>query len=275
MITEEAHKILKEMTRTSTIVLVERGNHAIIQAMQVCIRHNPSRHGIIIPDQGGWLTYQHYPKKLKQKIIMLKTKYGLLDLKDLDLRSKDACACIYENPAGYFAHQDTEKIFSICRKNGCLVILDVSGCLGDKKLCRGDHADIIVGSFGKGKPVDLGYGGFIASKDPDISLKAVEASFDAEKIPHLIKKLKKLPGRLKHLYLACSDIKEDLKGMKIIHPSKKGIVVVVKHESQAEKEKIISYCQEKDLEYTLCPRYIRVMEHAVCIEVKRLSTDTR
>jgi len=36
-----------------------------------------------------------------------------------------------------------------------------------------------------------------------------------------------------------------------------------------ERERLINYCNNEKLEYTLCPRSIRVKERAVCIEVKR------
>ena len=42
------------------------------------------------------------------------------------------------------------------------------------------------------------------------------------------------------------------------------------HNNDEEKDKIIKYCKENNYEYTLCPRYIRVNENAVSIEVKRL-----
>ena len=45
--------------------------------------------------------------------------------------------------------------------------------------------------------------------------------------------------------------------------------VIVKFNTDEEKEKIINYCDKNELEYTLCPRYIRVEENAVSIEVKR------
>ena len=42
-----------------------------------------------------------------------------------------------------------------------MLILDLSPSVGDKSvICE---ADIVLGSFGKWKPVELGYGGFVAA----------------------------------------------------------------------------------------------------------------
>ena len=58
--------------------------------------------------------------------------------------------------------------------------------------------------------------------------------------------------------------------MDIINPGKHGINVVIKFKDKEQKEKLIKYCKENKLEYTECPRYIRVEEDAVSIEVKRI-----
>ena len=41
---------------------------------------------------------------------------------------------------------------------------------------------------------------------------------------------------------------------------------------QEEKGKIIKYCEENNLQYTICPRYIRVNCDAISIEVKRIQS---
>ena len=88
--------------------------------------------------------------------------------------------------------------------------------------------------------------------------------------PLLEKKLKELKKRLNLLYGKAEKVKSDLKDFNIIHRDKKGINVIVKFDSDKEKEKIINYCKNNNLEYTLCPRYIRVMDKAISIEIKRL-----
>jgi len=48
------------------------------------------------------------------------------------------------------------------------------------------------------------------------------------------------------------------------------INVIIKFDDEEVKQRIIEYCKENNLEYTVCPRYIRVNENAVSIELKRL-----
>ncbi|MFO7711258.1 MAG: hypothetical protein R6V53_05830 [Candidatus Woesearchaeota archaeon] len=240
------------------VVLTSRGNVAIKEAL----KHVRSQGGerILIPDQGGWLTYQQFPPKLGLSCVEVKTDDAVFDLDDLARKAKDASALLYEQPAGYFAHQDMKRIYDICKKEDCLVIADVSGCIGDEEIFDPDAADIIVCSFGEGKAIDVGYGGLIAG---DIS---VAESFDHSHMRALEGKLHELPRRLRALYAVCDDIKQDFLSL---HHDRKGIVVVVPFEDEKTKEEIISYCGSEGFEYTECPRYIRVLRKAISIEVKR------
>jgi len=267
---------LKELINHKNIYLTSRGNKAIEYALSFI------NGKLLIPDQGSWLSYKKYAKKLGLEVVEVKTDDGIIDLDDLKQKVDDADALIYQNPAGYFAEQPIKEIYEIC-KDKCLVILDVSGCIGDKEMCDGDYADVIVCSFGKWKLIDLKYGGFISSnKELD-----VEEDFDLSHLDRLNKKLNKIDERLKFLYDKCDEIKKDLSGFDIIHKDKKGIVVVVgfKDEEEIRKEQnsflsqkpsvsrkseIIKYCDNKGYEYTICPRDIRVNCDAVSIEVKRL-----
>ncbi|MBI4141867.1 hypothetical protein HY484_03010, partial [Candidatus Woesearchaeota archaeon] len=43
----------------------------------------------------------------------------------------------------------------------------------------------------------------------------------------------------------------------------------VKFNNEQEKQQLIDYCNKNKYEYTLCPRYIRVMDNAISIEVKK------
>ena len=156
--------LLKEYTKHDLVELADRGNSAVLAALKCAKKLRQGKH-ILVPDQGGWLTFLNYPLKLGFKVKKVKTGYGIIDLTDLRSKIENASAFIYTNPAGYFAEQPLKEIYEICR-NKCLVILDVSGSVGDE-LCDGKYADIVVGSFGKWKPVNLGYGGFISFKDKD------------------------------------------------------------------------------------------------------------
>ena len=79
-----------------------------------------------------------------------------------------------------------------------------------------------------------------------------------------------MPDRIAMYERVNKKIKNDLKEFDVIHRESKGINVIVKFKDDEEKEKIINCCKTNSYEYTVCPRYIRVNENAVSIEVKRL-----
>jgi dTDP-4-amino-4,6-dideoxygalactose transaminase len=211
---------------------------------------------------------------LEFNVELVKTDYGLIDLNNLDkkLKEKKYCAFIYSNPAGYFAEQPIEAIYEICKKNNCLVILDVTGSIGSE-LCNGSFADFTVGSFGKWKPVNLGYGGFLSTKKKEFFEKPKEifntASFDENYATLLCKKLENVKKRYELFDKINKKIKKDLKSLKILHKDKRGINVIVKFSNESEKNSIIAYCIKNNYQFTICPRYIRVNENAISIEVKR------
>jgi len=259
----DAKEIIKEVLGKKYVYLVDRGNSAIKLALQVA--KNKGFEKAYIQDQGGWLTYRQFPKKMGFEVVELKTDGGLIIPAGLMGQNNFAVSkknvLLYQSMAGYCAEQDTEEI----RKNfGGLIILDLCN-LGDKVEFE---ADIFIGSFGKDKVVNLGYGGFIAS-DFEIDIKGYE--FDMNKEGELLEKLYASKKRLKFLYHKNRKVKLDLNSLDVIHKDKKGINVIVKFKNDKEKEDIIDYCNKKSYEYTLCPRYIRVNEDAVSIELKRLS----
>ena len=268
---EKVLDLLREYTGFHNIYLTQRGNKAIRAALAAAKNLNPKSH-CLVPDQGGWITYQQYPKKLQLWLNELKTDYGIINLEDLKSKTNLASSLIYSNPAGYFAEQPIEEIYEIC-KDKCVVILDATGSLGDNKNL-GKNADIIVGSFGKWKPVNLTYGGFIAFKSEnayELHKEIIEdLSFDEKYLEKLFDKLKNVKKRYKKFYDLNRKIKEDLKKHDIIHPEKKGINVIVKFSNEEERVQLLNYCKENELEYTFCPRYIRVNENAISIEVKRV-----
>ena len=51
--------------------------------------------------------------------------------------------------------------------------------------------------------------------------------------------------------------------------------VVVRFEDEEEKEQLINYCEEKGFEYVECPKYIRIEEDAISIELKRLQLNSK
>lgn len=262
--------ILEQHTKHDNIFLTERGNKAILTALRIAKEKFPNGK-ISIPDQSGWLTYFQYAKNLKFNIEKLKTDYGVIDLDVLS--EKDASAIIYSNPAAYYAEQPVREIYEICKKNHTLVILDISGCIGSG-FYNGNFADIIVCSFGKWKPVNLDYGGFISFDNYNFinkNKKILQSlKFDEKYYPLLLEKLVNLKKRYQFLEKTNKKIKNELEQFNMLHKDKKGINVVVGFKNKEEKNKITDYCERNKYEFVECPKMIKVNRDAISIEVKRL-----
>jgi len=256
---------LKALTGKQHIQLAERGNAAIKIVLELAKQLDKKI--VLIPDQGGWLTYKKYPKRFGLEIREVKTNKGLIDLEDLEKKADSDSILLACSMPGYFAVDDVESIFKICGKKGCIFINDVSGSIGTDAAKIGH---IILGSFGKWKPVNLEYGGFIATDDKEFYTAFDASYFDEGKYDPLLKKFDELSDRLNKFQEARKQIFEDLQSFEIIHKDRNGINVIIKFDDEEVKQRIIEYCKENNLEYTVCPRYIRVNENAVSIELKRL-----
>ncbi|MBW2978216.1 DegT/DnrJ/EryC1/StrS family aminotransferase [Candidatus Woesearchaeota archaeon] len=257
---------LKELTGKEFIQLAERGNKAIQIALDLAKQLEKTT--VLIPDQGGWLTFKKYPKKFNLEIKEIKTKQGLLDLEDLEKNASQESVLLTTSMPGYFAAEENlQKIQEICTKKGCLFINDISGSIGTD---FAKYGDLILASFGKWKPINLEYGGFIATNNNEFYTNFDASYFEEKKYEELIKLLEELPERLKKFQEIRKQIIEELESFKIIHKDKQGINVIVKFDDDEAKQRVISYCKDNKLEYTECPRYIRVNENAISIEVKRL-----
>ncbi len=244
--------LIRKLINKKNIYLVSKGNKAI----KIISRKFKDK-TFLIQDQGGWITYYQYPKKIKR----LKTDYGVVDVNDLKKKVNSNSVLLINSLTGYFSEQPMKEIYNICKKKKCLVINDVSGSIG---LEISKIGDIILGSFGKWKVIELGYGGFIASNE-NLNIKE-DFKGDYKKLNEQLKNIKK---RWKGFDRLNKKVKNNLKEHDIIHKSKRGINVVVRFHNKKEKEEIIKYCESNNYEYTLCPRYIRVNCDAISIELKR------
>lgn len=267
MTKSEIKAIIERLTNHKYIKITQRGNSAIKSVLSLVSGT------VLIPAEGGWRAYQNMPGKLGLKVVEVACDDAKIDLNDLKekLSSIKPGALIYQNPGGYFAAQPMEEIYQICQENNCLVIVDVSGGIGTK-LCDGNYADLLVGSFGKWKLVDASAGGFISFKEKVLFDRAkpfIEKLDDKNSLKKIKEKLDGLDNRIIFLRNKIKKIKDDLDNFNLIRAGDLGFVVVVKFITDAEKETIINYCKDNSLEWTECPRYIRIKEKAISIEVKR------
>ncbi|MBI4152299.1 aminotransferase class I/II-fold pyridoxal phosphate-dependent enzyme [Candidatus Woesearchaeota archaeon] len=259
---------LQKRTKHQLITLTTRGDAAIKAALSLL----PKDKTLLIPEEGGWLSYLKIPREKKIPVLTVKCDAAKIDLSDLQekLKSNPCSALLYQNPGGYFAEQSMREISALCKEYHCLVIIDVSGAIGTV-LCAGDFADILVCSFGKWKLVEAGKGGFISCKDEKMYASLSLNDFDDTTVLALIRDgLQLLDQKIGFLLEKRKSIRRDLQDYQIIHPQDLGFVIVIAFSTSEEKEKIINYCHQNELEWTECPRYIRVQRPAISIELKRL-----
>ncbi|MFO8016724.1 MAG: aminotransferase class I/II-fold pyridoxal phosphate-dependent enzyme [Candidatus Woesearchaeota archaeon] len=265
---------LKEYTRHENARLVNCGNAAIFAAIYILKKVN-SKPFILVPDQGGWISFKTYPKIFGFGVKEIKTDKGIIDLQDLEANAKKGAGLFITSFAGYYAEQPLKQISEICRKYGCILIEDATGAIGDATLCNGNYSDIIVGSFGKWKPVNFEDGGFISTNESEYFEKTKEMySILRFKPDHdrLLKKLERAKKRVNGFVERAEKIKQDMEaaGLKVLHREKRGLNAVVAFKDDRQKEKIIEYCKKEGYEFLVCPKEIRVEEDAISIEVKRL-----
>ena len=255
---EDARTLLVGLTTKKPVSFLKRGNEAIKQALLHAKNQGCTR--LLIPDQGGWLTYPQFGKKLGFDITHFETKDGVFGPEVL-VGDHKTVVLINSLPA-YAFNLDMQAITNHCKKHNILLINDVAASIGTKDATYGD---IIIGSFGKAKPLPLDEGGFIAGVKPTVG----EPDIDYETLTEL---LKTLPTRTKEALNIAKKIKMLLPN--ISNPEHNGYVVIAPFTTDAEKEMLINLVEKQfpNIEYTICPRYIRVTRQAVSFEVKRLFT---
>jgi hypothetical protein len=245
-------QLLSKITGKSNIYFTKRGNISIKEALRYCKSQKYNK--VLIQDQGGWITYRQFAEKLKLEVKEITTDYGLISG-----NFTNSILLINSMPAYAFL-QDTSNI----KTKNCIIINDISGSIGRLPSRWGD---IIIGSFGKAKPINLEKGGFIAV---DFQLDIKEEQFNDKEKELLKQKLEGISRRIESLDRINRRIKQELSSKDIIHPEYEGINVIIRTPNQKEKQQIIRYCEQNNYEYTECPRYIRVNDDGISIEVKRL-----
>ncbi len=261
-------QFLKDSTHSRYVYITKRCNSAILYSLRSMKKLG--RFTVLIPEQGGWLTYKQYPPRLKMHMEMVKTDSSKLDLDDLEsklMQYSGEAVFIFSSLAGYFVEHDVSKIYSLCKKYDVVLINDVSGSLGTTQ-SDARECDILVCSFGEWKPVNFGDGGFISFNDKKYLYEELE-HYDMD-YQGVYKNLKELEARNNFLYKKSDEIKNKFSDFDIIHKDSKSINVLIRFHSEKEKLRITSLCESLDLEYTVCPRYIRTGDEAISIEIKRL-----
>lgn len=267
---------IQGLTRHKYVKLVNSGNSAILAVM------NALDGPFILPDHGGWSGFKKIAKILDQTVFFIPTKQGTIypDLLEeyLNQISVQPSALFVTSFAGYTAEQPLKELYKVCDENGMLMVEDASGSIGDplKKLCNGEHAHIIIGSTGSPKIVNVGSGGFISTNKDEIFqksgflLKTLKA--DPVTSAGIVAETKNARSNLMKTIDACDYLKKSIPN--VYHADKRGINVIIssidpKAHSRILREKI--NVNGRSI-ITTCPLYDRLMEKAICLEIKNLDT---
>ncbi len=275
---ERREKIVYELShlfKKQYVALTNRCNDSIRLALGLCQMLGKKK--VLIQDQGGWMTYKDFSKSYGLEVVELKTDYGLINVRDLAKKENEDSVLLINSMPGYICLEPMEDIYGICQKHNILVINDVCGSVGGDDATFGD---IIVCSFGRWKPLNAGFGGCIATDRSDyfkffLQQNRYEPQDEHNFLKILQEKIEFLPDRLIFLSEKRDEVLSQLGNMPIIHKNEPGLNVAVKFDNEEHKQGIIDFCGENNYEYTLCPRYIRVMTDAISIELKRLDIDTK
>lgn len=249
--------------------ITNSGNSAILTVM------SNFEGKILVPDQGGWSGFIKAAKFLGLKIGYLKTDRGLIDPEVLKatLGKEDFNALFLTSFAGYTAEQPVKKIYKNCLKEEVVLVEDASGAIGDDtgKLANGNHSHVIVASTGSPKIVNVGNGGFISTDD----LKILETPMNFSKTDPItcagiVEEIKKASSVLSKTIQSCSYLKNEVDN--IFHEDKRGVNVIFKSNDPnhlAKRLRSVLNVHNGGM-ISRCPRYDRVMENAVALELKNL-----
>ncbi len=280
---------LASITNHTNAKIVNSGNSSIMAAM------NSIDGAILIPDQGAWNGFKQIANFLNKDLITVKTNKGLIDLDNLnesiilasenkmiDLEDENNKSALFLTSfAAYTAEQDLKAICDFAHKNNILVVEDASGAIGDyeNRLANGDYSDIIIGSTGSPKIVNVEDGGFITTNDDKLfeKSKLLLKTNNASNITAcgIYNELDFAKDNLKKTVDACLYLKEaieDKTDFNVFHKDKRGINVII----ETDDSKSLSYKLRQEFVLdshgmiTKCPNYNRLKEKAVAIEIKNL-----
>ncbi|SCG84894.1 DegT/DnrJ/EryC1/StrS family aminotransferase [Methanobacterium congolense] len=269
-----AEEIVAETTGHEYSKIVGSGNSAILAVM------SSFKERVMVPDQGGWSGFRKMADFRGIETVEVPTDEGLINPDVLNdyLKVKSPEALFMTSFAGYMAEQLVKDLYEVCEDNGVLLVEDASGSIGDpeKRLANGNHAHVIIASTGTPKTVNVGNGGFITTDDKKLLdnssyiLKSLKA--DPVTCAGIAEEIKNAPEIISKTLKSCEILKKELNELKIYHKNKRGINVCIFHENP----KRMGYNLRQNLKVegggivTVCPRYDRIKEKGVCIELKNL-----
>ncbi|ADC47268.1 hypothetical protein mru_1418 [Methanobrevibacter ruminantium M1] len=282
-----AEEKLSNATNHQYAKLVNSGNAAILTAM------NSIDGAILIPDQGAWNGFKQIANFLNKDLITVTTNQCIIDLDylqesinqnddNIDLDDENNKSALFLTSfAAYTAEQDIKEIAKFLHKYNILLAEDASGAICDMKgdLANGKYSDIIIGSTGSPKIINVEDGGFITTNDNSLLeksrliLKTSKCSnITACGISHEIEYAKDNLNKTIDFTLNLKEKLNDSTDFEVFHSNKRGINLILK----TNDPKSLSYKLRQEFALdshgmiTKCPNYNRLKEKAVAIEIKNL-----
>jgi hypothetical protein len=248
-------------------LLTNRANQSIFFALFLLKKYGIKT--IYIPDQGGWISYKVFPKFLDLKVKILRTNKGVPEEEDLK-EIKNSALILCSSP-GYLRDLSKKmwQIKDLLNENNSFLINDNSSGFSF-------DGDIVVMSFGKWKPMNLGIGGLLEIKNEELSEFAKKEELDKffkfqVRLDEEIKKLAE--EKLKNIDELVN------KGVEFANKYKKEFKDYLIKEIGKEKslnvplvysEELIKELKEKNLPFRLMPDYIRLKIKGISLETKKI-----
>jgi hypothetical protein len=263
---------IRNLTGHEQVRVVNSGNAAILSVMSTL------KGAVVFPDQGGWSGFAKMASLMHLETREIDTELGVIDPEILVefLDNNPVEALFLTSFAAYTAEQPLKDIYRICDDKDVLLVEDASGALGDptKKLAQGKQAHVILASTGSPKMVNAGSGGFFSTNREDVTGDSKEITRALRASPltcaAMDVEVQSASKKFSKTVQACNFLKNEFET--VFHRDKRGVNVCL---PIADPRKFAHHFR-KHIEVvgggmiTICPRYERLTESAICLEIKNL-----
>jgi hypothetical protein len=239
---------------------------------------------VLVVDQGGWNGFIKSCEIFDKKIEYITTNDGLINIETLNkyFEEHDIKTFYITSLSGYTAKQPLKEIQEVCDIHKVLLIVDISGSVGDEELNK--YGDIQVSSTGSPKIVNVENGGFINDVTGKLELnkyllKTLKAdNITCAAISNEIEKAVEIEEKTiwanRYLKNILFERLSDDEIHNIIHPHSLGLNTMITVQSKSKAKKL-AYNIRQRLKIngniiTTGPNYNRIKKASIIIEVKNL-----
>ncbi|MBE6485237.1 MAG: cell wall biogenesis protein [Methanosphaera stadtmanae] len=243
---------------------------------------------VLVVDQGGWKGFIKSCEIFDKKIEYITTDDGLINIEILNkyFEEHDIKTFYITSLSGYTAKQPLKEIQEVCDIHNVLLIVDISGSVGDGELNK--YGDIQVSSTGSPKIVNVENGGFINDVTGKLELnkyllKTLKAdNITCAAISNEIEKAVEIEEKTiwanRYLKNILFERLSDDEIHNIIHPHSLGLNTMITVQSKSKAKKL-AYNIRQRLEIngniiTTGPNYNRIKKASIIIEVKNLDVES-